>query len=288
MTSFAPQVFLERLGQRLTTEFEDAAQAGTPGLIGSAREHPARKQLEYLLPHAASVGTGLIIDSYGGVSRQQDIIVYERGFCPAFSINNTPDATYYPCEGTIAVGEVKSRMGSKELEDAFNKIASVKRLQRRAIATDEGIGPHVSYRRYGSPLSMAGTKGDQFNQKTKRSDQVYGFILCGAFDLKPETFFAKAQELWKRADKSEAPNLIISMNNGIIQPYDSTKNIMVRSPIEASSIAYSTSRGADFGVLIERLNATVLHGRTVDVDHLQYYFQMGDSQNFTIAKVGDI
>ena len=59
-----------------------------------------------------------------------DIVLYEKDFCPVYSVNRDPSTTYYPCEGVIAVGEIKSRITSEELEDIFNKIASVKRLRR--------------------------------------------------------------------------------------------------------------------------------------------------------------
>ena len=54
-------------------------------------------------------------------------ILYEQDICPVFSINGTPETTYYPCECVIAVGEVKSALGQGSLQDAFKKIASVRR-----------------------------------------------------------------------------------------------------------------------------------------------------------------
>src|SRR4051812_16644693 len=47
---FDPAEFVNRIGQKLVMEFDHASAAGTPGLIGSARENPARKQLEKLMP----------------------------------------------------------------------------------------------------------------------------------------------------------------------------------------------------------------------------------------------
>ena len=47
-----------------------------------------------------------------------------------FSVNRTAQTTYYPCEGVIAVGEIKSRLDGDSLEDAFRKVASAKELRR--------------------------------------------------------------------------------------------------------------------------------------------------------------
>jgi hypothetical protein len=89
-----------------------------------------QRKLEHLLPVGIGVGSGCVIDSFGGTSKQQDVILYEKAFCPIFSVNDTPETTYYPCEGVIAVGEVKSTVASKELTDIFKKIHSVKMLKR--------------------------------------------------------------------------------------------------------------------------------------------------------------
>lgn len=63
MPGFDRSQFVNRIGQRLVGEFADASKAGTPGLIGSVREHSARVQLVKLLPAHVSMGTSLLIDS---------------------------------------------------------------------------------------------------------------------------------------------------------------------------------------------------------------------------------
>ena len=131
--TFDPDNFIRRIGERLTDEFEIAKSATTPSTVGSAAEQPVRVQLEQILPRGIAVGEGFVIDSYGGTSRQQDVILYERDICPRFSINDTPETTYYPCEGVIAVGEIKSSLDGRELENSFRKIESVKKLQRHDV-----------------------------------------------------------------------------------------------------------------------------------------------------------
>ena len=105
-------------------EFADASEAVTPRLIGNAREHPAGVQLVKLLPAYVSIGTGLLIDSYCRQSKQQHIVMFERDFCPAYSINDAPDATYFPIEGVIANGEVKSSVNKSVLFEALDNIRS--------------------------------------------------------------------------------------------------------------------------------------------------------------------
>ena len=128
--NFDPDAFIQRIGRRLVEQFDDARAATSPSTVGAAMEQPVRDQLEQILPRGLGVGSGFVIDSYGGTSRQTDIVLYEKDICPVFSINNTPETTYYPCECVVAAGEVKSELNGNSLRDAFSKIASVKQLQR--------------------------------------------------------------------------------------------------------------------------------------------------------------
>ena len=129
--SFSSAGYVATLGELLVMEFEVARRlATTPGLIGEAMEHPVRKRLEQILPGGIALGSGCVIDSYGSTSKQMDVVLYERDICPVFTINDTPSTTYYPCEGVIAVGEVKSSIGKAKMMDSFDRIESVKALRR--------------------------------------------------------------------------------------------------------------------------------------------------------------
>ena len=94
-SAFDPDGFIHRIGRRLVDEFKHAKAGTTPSTVGAAAEQPVRDQLEQVLPRGIAVGEGFVIDSYGGTSRQQDIVLYERDICPVFSVNRTPQTTYY-------------------------------------------------------------------------------------------------------------------------------------------------------------------------------------------------
>ena len=69
-STFDTREFIARLGYALIREFEEARQATTGPLIGSAIETPVRKRLEQVLPRGIAVGSGCVIDSYGTCSKQ--------------------------------------------------------------------------------------------------------------------------------------------------------------------------------------------------------------------------
>ena len=212
--------FIARIGQRLVEKFDYARAGTTPVTVGDAMEQPVRDQLEQILPRGIAVGEGFVIDSEGGTSKQTDVILYERDICPKFSINNTPGTTFYPCEGVIAVGEVKSTLDRRTLRDAFEKIASVKKLQRRAT---QNFMPHptsgepiVQRRNYGS------LQTSPIVDITERPDldgtaQIFGFVVaeelegkaeifCEAFnlDFPDRTEFPEHEALWDGANYKTA------------------------------------------------------------------------------------
>lgn len=171
---FDPLTFVNRIGKKLVGEFEEASVAGTPSLIGAARENPARKQLEKLLPAFVAAGSGIVIDSFRNRSTQQDLIFYERDFCPVYSINDTPEATYFPVEGVIATGEVKSVVDKPTLFDALAKIESAKVLKRLSLKEKNHFSVAVAdFRSFGSGACFAATPETEFDQGKNFRDQVF-------------------------------------------------------------------------------------------------------------------
>ena len=184
---------IARIGARLVREFDEARAATSPTAVGDAMESPVRKQLEQLLPRGIVVGSGFVIDSYGATSSQTDIVLYERDICPVFSINDTPGTTYYPCEGVIAVGQVKSTLTKTLLDDEFKKIASVKRLQRYPV---HDFMPHPTT---GAPIILKRSYGNIRNpsiidvgekKASSASRQIFGFLVAGHSRMSTDTLRA--------------------------------------------------------------------------------------------------
>ncbi len=164
--------FIRRIGCDLVRAFGDAREATTPELVGDAMEQPVRDRLEQILPRGIGVGSGCVIDTKGGTSRQMDVVLYERDLCPVFCINNSPETTYYPCEGVMAVGEVKSAIGKSELVDAFQKIRSVKELHRDFEEMEDGLSVGRMYCGPGSTTALG-----FYRDRTNKGD-IFGFVLA--------------------------------------------------------------------------------------------------------------
>ena len=271
MSGFDPTQFVNRIGRKLVMEFAEASEAGTPGLIGSAREHPARVQLVKLLPPYVSIGSGLLIDSYGEESKQQDIVMYERDFCPVYSINNTPEATYFPIEGVIANGEVKSSVNKKVLFEALDNIRSAKSLRRYVHKTAEELGSLAYYRNFGMAVPFAPIPSNEFNQDLNFRDQIYSFILCNSFTHSSEAVLNNLVEYQRLYGHECMPNIIISLNNGFIQGMQCDKGILQFSLLASDSFAFVPAPDQCFSYLVNELRQHICDARTVPLQAFDRY-----------------
>ena len=89
------------------------------GEIGDLVERVFRNQSLDVLPDKVGVSNGFVVDSTGEVSRQMDIILYDRANTPR--IFTSAGAQMFPVESTYACGEIKTDMDSTQLHDSFNK-----------------------------------------------------------------------------------------------------------------------------------------------------------------------
>ena len=280
---FDAPAYINRIGERLVLEFEDAGQATTPSLVGEAREVPVREQLEQILPRGIAVGSGCVIDSYGNTSQQTDVILYERDICPIFCVNNTLETTYYPCEGVIAVGEIKSSLNTATLEDSFAKIASVKRLRRHIVTfpgnleflpTGERM---IKYRSYGSKVGPSTIQAEAFDQDNDEYSQIFGFVLSGKLELNPLTLLIKFAELVNETGDTLSPNIVVTLKDGLLYPYNKSAKQKQFSAQTATDFVYDAVAG--FRLLIGWIYHAYQVCKTSDSEAFQQYWTESDPSN---------
>lgn len=279
---FSSREFCDGLGERLVSAFSGAGRATTPGLVGSAREVAVRRELQAALQAGLAVGTGCVIDSYGGTSKQTDIIIYERDLCPVFLVAEAPDAGYFPCEGVMAVGEVKSSLDNVGLSDIFEKIRSVKKLRRRAEPEQSLLGPaSVPFRSYGSAISSQGTPDEQFDQSHNERDQIYGFALVGSTALVRDTLLTRVVDLASSTLSEETVNSIVLLDEGVVRFMSAST--LLRGVAGADSVALATPR-SPFRLVLTSLVAATHRGRTVPREKYLSYYAEADQQIPVTAK----
>jgi len=192
-----------KVSQQLDIEFSELSREISHSLkSGEARENVLRKILEKYLPQRVGIDQGFIIDAQGQESRQIDIVIYDKTIATVFDVNGIK---YFPCETVIAAGEVKSNIDSqKELEDALNKIKSVKELDR----SNQGKNLIIT----GPGISLQGFK---FDPLTFHRDQIFSFIFTRT-SMTKETVIEFLQEINSKVERRLWLNLFCAYKNFLI------------------------------------------------------------------------
>ncbi|KKR45834.1 MAG: hypothetical protein UT82_C0021G0010 [Parcubacteria group bacterium GW2011_GWB1_40_14] len=116
---------IQKNSERIIKEFVEKAEVlsgkGNAGIShtttkGFLRESFVSDTLEFFLPNQFGIGSGIIVNHKGDQSKQTDIIIYDNRILPPFI--KEQKVGVYPAESVIAVIEVKSILGSKEIKDA--------------------------------------------------------------------------------------------------------------------------------------------------------------------------
>ena len=284
--SFDSAQFIRNAGDALITEFEKARGATTPELVASAMETAARNHLQQILPSGVAVGTGCVIDTYGKTSRQIDVVLYERDTCPVFRVNDDPKATYYPCEGVIAVGEIKSVIGKKELEDSFKKIASVKSLTRNYEYPkyQDYKGKRVfGYRKYGERTGAI--RNDIISQvnyapNNFEGSKIYGFILGDKMGPSANTMRSHYSELIKESNLVTCPNIALFLEGIAFDPARVRNKKFDRSlSVEMAHCMIMMKLSNPFSLLISRIHSAYTLGGTAETEVFGQYYLKPEVEN---------
>jgi hypothetical protein len=124
-----PRTLFLELQKQLIVELEVSRGAiNHPGTKGNATEANWVATLEKYLPKRYQVSNAFVIDSKGGMSEQQDIVIHDRQYSP-FLFNHA-GAFYIPAESVYAVLEVKQNLTASHVKYAGDKIKSVRDLHR--------------------------------------------------------------------------------------------------------------------------------------------------------------
>lgn len=171
---------------------------------GNEVEIAVRDYLKRMLPPRYYVTHGHLIDAFGLVSPQLDVIIADNFGLP--SLYTTQDGTeYIPVTSVLAVGEVKSTYySSKTYYEGFHdKLAEISELHRPLVENTifQGLQDSSNLRDVFLGLS------------NKYLNNLYSFLICvdsGDFDYK------KIKPLLASTDVDHLPNVAVFLNKGII------------------------------------------------------------------------
>lgn len=246
--------YVDDLGKDLVRDFEKAGKTTHPHSVGEGREKSAINKLKDILPSGIGVGSGFVIDSFGNVSSQCDIVIYEKDLCIKFNSDDDRNC-YYNCESVIAVGEVKSNLNKRDLEDSINKFKKIRNLKRK-------IENPRNFRNYLSKLTAYGAESESYNQNLKCLDQIFTFILCNSFMINYKNIIEIIKE---NENIYEYPNAIVSIDGMLIGYSKRYENGTLGNVIGVLSADSFTSGkvSSSFSMLLDKIFFVIEHGRSV-------------------------
>lgn len=276
---FDISVYIKDLGEDLLTIFERSSRLGNhPDEIGRAKEINITKQIESILPSGVGIGRGFVIDALGNVSNQCDLILYEKNLIPVFIRDSNEEYSYFPCEGVIAVGEIKSTLNTNELEISIEKLNKIKGLKR--MVKD----PHV-FRQYLSTINVYGTDSEMFDPIEKSYDNIFTFIFCKNNNISENTLLSKLVDEY--SDCMELGiDRIYSQNKPVISRFTKFDNKMyLRGDKKGIGFGSLKVNSSPFGVLVKDISDFVSNGRSQEFN-LRSYYDIGDIDlaNYQLAK----
>lgn len=163
------------------------------GTRGGLAENLLRAQIEEFLPKKWVVGSGFILDKSGSTSRQVDILLYDC--LSGLPIYQDENIVVLP-SGTARIAiEVKSRLDSKGIGEAFDNIFSVRKHD-----------PNIKGYIFGYDGVKAKTFADHVQKwlKQKSGDQVVNLLPEGCFNL------GKEFVMTRHSNRKEGENFTIS------------------------------------------------------------------------------
>jgi hypothetical protein len=119
--------------ENIQSEFEKIRKTMPHHLTsGEEAEDLLSKFLNAHLPRRFAATSGFVIDTDNTLSKQCDVLIYDAENSPIYRAGSR--GQILPSDSIASVIEIKSRLNKKELQDASEKIASVKKLKRSAIS----------------------------------------------------------------------------------------------------------------------------------------------------------
>lgn len=94
---------------------------------GNENEESVRSIIRSFIPDRYRVGSGIIIDSFGGRSRQVDIVIYDSYTYP--TIFGVSSIALFPVETVIAAIEIKTYFDNAKLLEVIENCTSIRKLR---------------------------------------------------------------------------------------------------------------------------------------------------------------
>jgi hypothetical protein len=183
---------ISKAAKRLQEEFQHIREIVThSGEKGGETEDKVRQFLNGHIPKRFHATKGFVIDSDNQMSDHQDVIIYDQQSSAVFKYDGANQIV--PADAVASIIEVKAVLNKSQLEEAFAKIAEVKRLRK-------------------SPIG----KMDQATTATISTTGTLGIILGFGSDITLSKLAAHCVALNENYETAHRPDMIVVLDVGVI------------------------------------------------------------------------
>ena len=242
------------------------------GEFGTYREALVRRFLGFFTPPRLGLDTGFLMTSDGGVSTQCDVIVYDKTHAPSLT---TPDLLrFFPVEGVVGVGEVKSKLDATEYKKALRKLATVAALR------DQVPSPVVAR---SDPARFRGKAPAPF--AAHPYDQMVSFLVCERLDFPRENLIKHTLGAYDGLDPRHRHNLVLSVSDGLVLWVDHNDKtmyypVMPKGPLAVRAVLPTAdNKLAHFSYFTSYYAAAVASATVFFTDLVQYMPTATGGQN---------
>ena len=120
------------MGATLIAKLEECKPVEHSGTKGGSTEDIWIELFTNYLPKRFRIERGFVVDHKGQKSKQIDCVIFDGQFTP--QIIPKKESLYIPAEAVHAIFETKQTVNAKNLEDAAQKIESVRNLERTSYS----------------------------------------------------------------------------------------------------------------------------------------------------------
>lgn len=244
----------EEISAKMKGDFNISAQFKHNGNRGSYREDSLKNFLTNgKLPDVFGIASGEIISQYSQVSKQMDVIIYDKSKSIIFEASES--TKIFPIESVLGIVEVKSKLSKSKLIEGLENIKSFKSLHSPQLIT-RNYGKHMRVGYYNNP--------------------PFGVIFAYALDGNSLESLENNLKDWCKLNPPEVwPNFICILNEGTINFTTGLNNVLISSEIKETSsiIALHHKENSLFEFTASLI--TLCANRKIDIFNIQEYKTIG-------------
>lgn len=239
--------------------------------VGIARERLLVDYLRRFLPERYGIDNGFVIDSKNNVSKQIDVVIYDKVISPVFEIPGK--INYFPCECVVAVGEVKTTITDrKTLSDALSKLKSVQELDRFSDNTNLQVAVHGAHGHFKLKIPPDGPAPIPYH--------TLGFIFTSR-SMSRDTMVNELKSFCSSNPKQYWPNMVVDFENYLISYIAKNEGKETLELFPDNAIGLYTTRPEDKDSIVLLFASLLAHFLTVArvvTPRLLKYFGVSSSE----------